>query len=75
MLREMPYKGSRISAMSVCLKIYKGTHLLAWQHLVVLFVKLAEIYQLLPLELVDLDAAGALAELDANVSFDLLFTS
>jgi hypothetical protein len=75
MLREMPWKGSRISAMSVCPKIYKATHFLSWKHLVVLLVKLAEIHELLAFELVDLDAAGALAELDADVSFDLLFVS
>jgi hypothetical protein len=46
----------------------KRTHLLAWQHLLVLLVELAEIHQLLAFELVDLDAAGALAELVADVS-------
>jgi hypothetical protein len=53
----------------------KRTHLLAWQHLLVLFVELAEIHQLLAFELVDLDAAGALAKLVADVSFGLLCKS
>jgi hypothetical protein len=56
---------------SVCRDTHKRTHLLPRKHLIVLLVKLPNVHQLLSFELVNLYAAGALAELNANVSLDL----